>query len=83
MMMTVALLALTWTGLLGLCVGAAIVLDAVLAPTDPLLASEVEVESLSDQDRLRFGPIWEGGLNDGTAFPIVMLGLGVRGIDQT
>ena len=66
--------------LLGLPVGAAILLAAILAPTDPVLASDVQVEHSSDRDRLRFGLTAEGGLNDGAAFPIVLLALGVLGL---
>ena len=65
---------------LGLPLGAAIILGAVLAPTDPVLASEVEVADARDQDHLRFSLTGEAGLNDGTAFPFVMLGLGIMGL---
>jgi NhaP-type Na+/H+ or K+/H+ antiporter len=64
---------------LGLSLGAAVLLGAVLAPTDPVLASDVQVEKPGDDDRLRFGLTGEAGLNDGTAFPLVMLGLGLLG----
>jgi NhaP-type Na+/H+ or K+/H+ antiporter len=57
--------------------GAAVLLGAILAPTDPVLASDVQVADPGDRDRLRFGLTGEGGLNDGTAFPFVMLGLGL------
>ena len=57
-------------------------LGAILAPTDPVLASDVQVESATDQDRLRFSLTGEGGLNDGTAFPFVMLGLGLLGVHE-
>jgi NhaP-type Na+/H+ or K+/H+ antiporter len=63
--------------LLGLPLGAAILLAAILAPTDPVLASDVQVEHSSDRDRLRFGLTAEGGLNDGAAFPFVLLALGL------
>ena len=66
--------------LLGLPVGAAILLAAILAPTDPVLASDVQVEDSSDRDRLRFGLTAEGGLNDGAAFPLVLLALGMMGL---
>ena len=73
--------ALTAVGFgLGLSLGAALLLAAVLAPTDPVLASEVQVENPGDRDRLRFSLSGEGGLNDGTAFPFVMLALGVLGL---
>jgi NhaP-type Na+/H+ or K+/H+ antiporter len=58
----------------------ALVLGAVLAPTDPVLASDVQLRSAQDRDSLRFGLTGEGGLNDGTAFPFVLLGLGVMGL---
>jgi len=68
--------------LLHLPLGAAILLGAILAPTDPVLASDVQVEHPTDRDRLRFSLTGEAGLNDGTAFPFVMLGLGVLGYHQ-
>lgn len=80
MVLTVFMIAIFGMLGLGLSLGAGILLGAVLAPTDPVLASEVEVESPQDQDRLRFGLTGEAGLNDGTAFPFVMLGLGLLGL---
>lgn len=65
---------------LGLSLGASVLLGAILAPTDPVLASDVQVGDPGDRDRLRFGLTGEGGLNDGTAFPFVMLGLGLLGL---
>ncbi|MEN8130174.1 MAG: cation:proton antiporter [Pseudomonadota bacterium] len=80
MTLTVVLIATVGVIGLGLPLGAAILLGAILAPTDPVLASAVQVESSGDRDRLRFSLIGEGGLNDGTAFPFVMLGLGLLGL---
>jgi sodium/hydrogen antiporter len=60
----------------------ALVLGAVLAPTDPVLASDVQLRSAQDRDSLRFGLTGEGGLNDGTAFPFVLLGLGLMGLHE-
>lgn len=80
MVLTVGLIAVSGMVLFGLSVGGAILLGAVLAPTDPVLAAEVEVDSPSDQDRLRFSLTGEAGFNDGTAFPFVMLGLGLLGL---
>jgi NhaP-type Na+/H+ or K+/H+ antiporter len=79
--MVVTVAAVTGMGVwgLGLPVGAAVLLGAILAPTDPVLASDVQVEHPEDQDRLRFSLTGEAGLNDGTAFPFVMLGLGLLG----
>jgi NhaP-type Na+/H+ or K+/H+ antiporter len=67
---------------LGLPAGACILLGAILAPTDPVLASDVQVNRPGDRDRLRFALTGEGGLNDGTAFPFVMLGLGLLGLHE-
>ena len=64
---------------LGLPIGAAILLGAVLAPTDPVLASEVQVQHEDDRNRLRYSLTGEAGLNDGAAFPFIMLGLGLLG----
>ncbi|MCC6790526.1 MAG: cation:proton antiporter [Thermomicrobiales bacterium] len=79
MAITVALIAAVAAFALDLSLGAAILLGAVLAPTDPVLASDVQVSDPQDQDRLRFGLTGEAGLNDGAAFPFVMLGLGLLG----
>jgi NhaP-type Na+/H+ or K+/H+ antiporter len=79
MLLTIGALAAVGFGL-GLSLGAALMLAAVLAPTDPVLASDVQVDNPGDRDRLRFSLSGEGGLNDGTAFPFVMLALGVLGL---
>lgn len=60
---------------LGFGWGEAVLLGAILAPTDPVLASEVQLEHRSDPDELRFGLTSEGGLNDALAFPFVYFGL--------
>ena len=60
---------------LGMSVGAAVLLGAILAPTDPVLASEVQISHPDDRDELRFGLTSEGGLNDALAFPFVYFGL--------
>lgn len=80
MLVTIGLVSLAGVYLMGLSPGAAILLGAILAPTDPVLASDVQVTNPADSDRLRFGLTGEAGLNDGTAFPFVMLGLGLLGL---
>jgi NhaP-type Na+/H+ or K+/H+ antiporter len=82
MMATVGLIALVGRYALGLPWGGAVLLGAVLAPTDPVLASDVQVDEPTDRDRLRFGLTGEAGFNDGTAFPFVMLGLGLLGLHE-
>jgi sodium/hydrogen antiporter len=80
MFVTVGLIAAVGVWGLGLPLGAAVLLGAILAPTDPVLASEVQVQVPGDRDSLRFSLTGEGGLNDGTAFPFVLLGLGLLGL---
>jgi NhaP-type Na+/H+ or K+/H+ antiporter len=82
MVLTVGLIALVGVFLLRLPLGAAVLLGAVLAPTDPVLASDVQVGHALDRDRLRFSLTGEAALNDGTAFPFVMLGLGLLGLHE-
>jgi sodium/hydrogen antiporter len=68
--------------ILGLTVPAALVLGAIIAPTDPVLASDVQLRRPGERDSLRVTLSAEGGLNDGTAFPFVMLGLGLLGAHE-
>ena len=75
MLATIVLLACASFFLVGLSLGGAVLLAAILAPTDPVLAADVQVQDVGDRDRLRFSLSGEGGLNDGTAYPFVMLGL--------
>lgn len=65
---------------LGLPIGAGILLGAILAPTDPVLATDVQIRHPGDRDQLRFTLTCEAGMNDGSAFPFVMLGLGLLGL---
>jgi NhaP-type Na+/H+ or K+/H+ antiporter len=60
---------------LGLPWSSAILMGAILAPTDPVLASEIQLLDAKDRDELRFGLTSEGGLNDALAFPFVYFGL--------
>lgn len=74
---------LGWT--LGLAAPTALLLAAALAPTDPVLASDVQVDGpqteatqemtqdteIDESDEVRFALTSEAGLNDGLAFPFV------------
>lgn len=80
MAVTVGLLTCIGVYLLHLPLGAAVLMAAILAPTDPILASDVQIKDAGDRDRIRFGLTGEGGLNDGTAYPFVMLGLGLLAV---
>jgi NhaP-type Na+/H+ or K+/H+ antiporter len=53
----------------------ALLVGAMLAPTDPVLASAVNVNDAADHDRTRYALSGEAGFNDGMAFPFVVLGL--------
>ncbi|MEO8701552.1 MAG: cation:proton antiporter [Kofleriaceae bacterium] len=61
---------------LGLPPAIALLVGAILAPTDPVLASSVTVNDAADADRMRYALSGEAGFNDGTAFPFVILALG-------
>jgi NhaP-type Na+/H+ or K+/H+ antiporter len=80
MVVTVLLGMLAAAWVLGLPWPAALLLAAVMAPTDPVLASEVQIRSEKDGDAVRLSLTAEGGLNDGSALPAVMLGLGLMGL---
>ena len=73
-----ALAALGW-GLLGLPLGMAVLLGAILAPTDPVLASSVQVgpPGVGEEGETRFALTSEAGLNDGLALPFLVLGAGL------
>lgn len=71
---------------MGLAPAAAVLLGAVLSPTDPVLASDVQVEGptaadlgeaeeIDERDEVRFALTSEAGLNDGLAFPFVSLAI--------
>lgn len=73
MPLTILLLGLLANQLLGLGVAAALLLAAVLAPTDPVLASDIQVgpPNSGEEDEIRFSLTSEAGLNDALAFPFV------------
>jgi NhaP-type Na+/H+ or K+/H+ antiporter len=79
MVLTVAGIAAAIALLLHLPWPLALVAAAILAPTDPVLASDVQVTHPDDRDRVRLTLTGEAGLNDGTAFPFLLLGLGLLG----
>jgi NhaP-type Na+/H+ or K+/H+ antiporter len=76
-----------WLGwwFMGLAPASALLLAAALAPTDPVLASDVQVEGpstdegdegeIDERDEVRFALTSEAGLNDGLAFPFIHLAI--------
>jgi sodium/hydrogen antiporter len=77
MPLSIAAIALLGGGFLGLTAAGALLLGAVLAPTDPVLASSVQVGPPQDPEEVevRFALTSEAGLNDGLAFPFVHLAI--------
>ncbi|QIE23984.1 K(+)/H(+) antiporter NhaP2 [Caballeronia sp. SBC1] len=77
MVATVAIMTLACVYLLHMSWGPALLISAMLAPTDPVLAHDVQVQVPGDVDLLRFSLTGEGGLNDGIALPFALLGIAV------
>lgn len=78
MPLTIALTAIAGATIGGLGGVSALLLGSVLAPTDPVLASDVQVgeptldeRAPEEEDDVRFTLTSEGGLNDALAFPFV------------
>jgi NhaP-type Na+/H+ or K+/H+ antiporter len=81
----IALAALFGWLVMGLSAGAAIVLAAALAPTDPVLAGDIGVGPPgedAEEHEPHFGVSAEAGFNDGLAFPFVLLGIAVAAEDS-
>lgn len=79
MVLTIAGLAVAGWWIIGLAPASALLLGAVIAPTDPVLASDVQVGApavdgapMNREDEVRFSLTSEAGLNDGLAFPFVL-----------
>lgn len=70
---------------MGLPLGAALLLGAVLAPTDPVLAGDLGLgpPGSPDQGEPRFSLHTEAAANDGLASPFVLLGLFIAGRGHT
>lgn len=81
MPLTIGAVVLMGVGLLGLSLGAAVVLGGALAPTDPVLADDVQVGPPGEEEEPepKFALTAEAGFNDGLAFPFVLLGIFIAG----
>ena len=77
MPLTILGVAVFGTQVVGLSLGAAVVLGAILAPTDPVLAGDIGVGPPGEEDEHEpnFSITGEAGLNDGLALPFLFLGL--------
>ena len=87
MPVTIAAMALLGWWWAGLVPAAALLLGAALAPTDPVLAADVQVGEPTDEedseDEVRFALTSEAGLNDGLAFPFVYAAIAMAGAAVT
>lgn len=83
MPLSIAGVALLGWGVMGLAPAAALLLGAVLAPTDPVLAADVQVAgpNSEDEDVVRHALTSEAGLNDGLAFPFVYAAIFLTGVE--
>jgi sodium/hydrogen antiporter len=77
MLLSIFVVALLGYWTLGYDIATAILLGSVLAPTDPVLASDVQVgpPHEEEQDNVKFALTAEAGMNDGTAFPFTWLAI--------
>ncbi len=75
MVVTIAAAAVAGWWLLGLGWPSALLLGAIVAPTDPVLASDVQIRRITERDSVRFGLTAEGGMNDGLAAAGILLAL--------
>lgn len=77
MPLTIAAVALFGWAVAGMTLAGGILLGAILAPTDPVLAGDVQVGPPQEggEHPVRYTLTTEAGLNDGLAFPFVHLGL--------
>ena len=97
MPLSIAAVALLGWWAMGLAPAGALLLGAVLAPTDPVLASDVQVggpttldededdDDIDERDEVRFALTSEAGLNDGLAYPFVYAAIflaSVGGVEQ-
>jgi NhaP-type Na+/H+ or K+/H+ antiporter len=74
----------------GLAPATALLFGAVIAPTDPVLAADVQVgeptvegEPAEEEDEVRFALTSEAGLNDGLAFPFVFAAVAMAAASQS
>jgi len=79
MPLSIAAITLLGWSMLGLGIAPALLLGAALAPTDPVLAADVQVgpPQTGEEDSIRFSLTSEAGLNDGLSFPFVMAAIAI------
>ncbi|GHB55133.1 cation:proton antiporter [Persicitalea jodogahamensis] len=77
MLLSIAAISLLAWQFLQFDLASALLLGAVLAPTDPVLAADVQVGEPQENERndVKFALTAEAGLNDGLAFPFTWLAI--------
>lgn len=85
MVLSIVLIAFAGNWMFNFSLSAAVLLGAVLAPTDPVLASDVQVGPPLEgrKDNVRFSLTAEAGMNDGMAFPFTLLAIGLASVSGT
>ncbi|WP_026462692.1 cation:proton antiporter [Adhaeribacter aquaticus] len=85
MLLCISFLGFMGWWVLGFTPAAAVLLGAVMAPTDPVLAADIQVGPPSEEqeDHVRFSLTSEAGLNDGVAFPFTWLAVTLALASQT
>ncbi|MGH6859962.1 MAG: cation:proton antiporter [Phyllobacterium sp.] len=85
MPLTIGAIALLGWSFLGLGLASALLLGAALAPTDPVLASDIQVgpPQSGAEGEVRFALTSEAGLNDGLSFPFVHLAIAIAAMGPT
>jgi NhaP-type Na+/H+ or K+/H+ antiporter len=85
MLLTIAAITALGVYVLNLPLPLALLLGGALAPTDPVLAADVQVgpPKTGEEDEVRFGLTSEAGLNDGFAFPFVHLAIALAAAATT
>lgn len=85
MLLTIAAITVLGVYLLHLPLPLALLFGGSLAPTDPVLAADVQVgpPKTGEEDEVRFGLTSEAGLNDGLAFPFVNLAIVLAAVATT
>jgi NhaP-type Na+/H+ or K+/H+ antiporter len=85
MPLSIAAIAVLVAWAMGLPWAVALLVAASLAPTDPVLAADVQVgpPKTGEEDEVRFGLTSEAGFNDGLAFPFVHLAIALATVAAT
>ena len=84
MPLTILMVMVLGQQLLGLGLATALLFAGSLAPTDPVLAGDVQIEHDEDEEQAeaKFALTSEAGLNDALAFPFIHLAIAIAAADS-